>query len=150
MKNLRELKDLIATYDMMIDELVDNNASDKVIGNLELKRQKLISRCKKAEANNTSTIVEKKEGFQVTCQDEEKTNIVIEEYVEKATIVETLSDKIDIYNDILFGLQIDNDEKEIIKDFETKKEKLIDIVDKLVRAKEESDYIKVIQLILKL
>lgn len=45
--NMSLIKDLtlqIDAYTKLIDDLVDKNASDKVIGGLEMKRQKLIQR----------------------------------------------------------------------------------------------------------
>ena len=65
MENIEEIKNLINTYDNMIEDLVNNNAPDKVVGDLELKRQKLIKQYENFKANNTSTIVEEKEEAQV-------------------------------------------------------------------------------------
>lgn len=50
--NMSLIKDItlqISAYDQLIEKLVDENASDRVIGDLEIKRQKLIQRKKKLE-----------------------------------------------------------------------------------------------------
>jgi len=51
---------LIKTYDNMIEKLVNQNASDKVIGQLELKRQKLIKSLSDADTANKTSIATKK------------------------------------------------------------------------------------------
>lgn len=43
----KQLQEQIKSLDITIENLVNNNASDKVIGSLELKRQKLVERCKR-------------------------------------------------------------------------------------------------------
>ena len=55
MTKIEEIKKQIKTYDKMIQELVDLNSPDSVVGRLELKRQKLIDRCRKLEASKPST-----------------------------------------------------------------------------------------------
>ena len=49
MSLLNDIQLQINAYDKLIDQLVDQNASDKVIGDLEMKRQKLIQRRNKLE-----------------------------------------------------------------------------------------------------
>jgi len=61
MTKIEELKNQIDTCERMIEDLVNSSAPDKVVGRLELKRQRLIERCKKLEATNTSTVVKKEE-----------------------------------------------------------------------------------------
>jgi len=56
MSLIEDIKLQISAYDKLIDELVDNNASDKVIGDLELKRQKLIQRRNKLEKQDKKII----------------------------------------------------------------------------------------------
>lgn len=132
MKNLNEIKKLIDTYDKMIEELVDNNASDKVIGGLELKRQKLIKQCKSIEANNTSTIVEEEE-VQATYQnnqDEEKSDTINKVFAEKSgiinkvKIINNLNEAIEIYEDVIKATKTTDITGEITKHLTLKKEHL--------------------------
>ena len=49
MSLIKDIKLQISAYDKLINKLVDENASDKLIGNMEMKRQKLIQRRNKLE-----------------------------------------------------------------------------------------------------
>ena len=49
MSLIKDITLQISAYDQLIEKLVDENASDRVIGDLEIKRQKLIQRKKKLE-----------------------------------------------------------------------------------------------------
>jgi len=113
MKSIEEIKNLIQTYEDMIQELVDSNAPDKVVGNLELKKQKLIERCKKLESNNTSTIVEEteKEVASVANSNVDKMETVVDktettEHVPTSNETLKLINELDVINEKLSQCRI--------------------------------------------
>jgi len=130
MKNLKEIQELIKTYDKMINDLVESNAPDKVIGNLELKRQKLISKREKLQTNNTSTILVEKEEVQVS--DKKQDNHEIEKLygdksvIEKVSIIAKLNDEIKLYDSIIENNISDIEESKKIIDMRIKTESLIE------------------------
>jgi len=130
MKNLKEIQELIKTYDKMINDLVESNAPDKVIGNLELKRQKLISKREKLQINNTSTILVEKEEVQVS--DKKQDNHEIEKLygdksvIEKVSIIAKLNDEIKLYDSIIENNISDIEESKKIIDMRIKTESLIE------------------------
>jgi len=56
MSLIEDIKLQISAYDKLINDLVNKNASDRVIGDLEMKRQKLIQRRNKLEKQDKKII----------------------------------------------------------------------------------------------
>lgn len=141
MENVEKLKKIIETYDRMIEELVIENAPDKIIGNLELKRQTLINRCKKIEANNTSTIVVNEE-VQIAGQSDN--------FKRRLKIVNKLNEKIEIYDHLIYSMEqknkVDNDEdvNNLIIYLKNEQKLLMQHVKEIINASTDKEFISIL------
>ena len=174
MTKIEEIKNQITVHDNMIEELVNSNAPDKVIGRLELKRQKLIERCNKLEATNTSTkevveevpaadpyaVIAKGQCLRIPAQDPyagqlneradvQKLGSTEEKYVEKLEEIEKLNKTIEIYDDMILKIALHNPQDSALTDIKSKRASLVARVNLLVSETDDYEYIPSAQQILR-
>jgi len=140
MENKKELMKMIELYDKMIEEKVDQNAPDKIIGRLELKRQKLMEKYKKIDSTDVCDV--------------QKSGDKEEENVQKSVKIETiekLNKTIEIYEDMILKVTINNPNDKMLTVMKEKRDKLAAEVDRLVNQKEpeEKEYIPTAQEVLR-
>lgn len=116
----------------MIEELVEANAPDKVIGKLELKRQKLIEK-----ANDPYATIPKglslplpqedpyegqlNERKQLVIPDVDKSELNKDKYVERYEEVQKLNKTIDIYDDMILKIAIHNPNDASLEELKSKR-----------------------------
>jgi len=147
MIKIEEIKNQIQAYDKLIEELVEANAPDKVIGKLEIKRQKLVERCNKLEANNSTkedpyAKIAKGQSLPIPQEDPYagQINQRRDVFADKSIEIEKLNRAIEIYDDMILKIGLNNPEDVAINEIKNKRSSLARRVDILVSETNEVEY----------